>query len=85
MLTIEYKQDCKAVVGAYVEATTGTEITNDNAERRQSCIYLGPAGICQGLRKCFDIEIGAVVVRGVFGVLPHPDAIKKNENLGQTQ
>ena len=33
-LTIDYKRDCKAVVGAYVEASTDVEITNDNAERQ---------------------------------------------------
>ena len=37
-LTIDYKRDCKAVVGAYMEASPDAEITNDNAERRQSCI-----------------------------------------------
>ena len=45
--TINYKRDCKAVVGVYVEASTDAEITNDNSECRQSCIYLGPAGNCQ--------------------------------------
>ena len=76
-LTIDYKRDCKAVVGAYVEASTDAEITNDNAERRQSCIYLGPTGNCQVSRKCFVIETGAVVVRRIFDVLPYPDAILK--------
>ena len=33
-LTIHYKRDCKAVVGACVEASTDAEITNDNSERR---------------------------------------------------
>ena len=32
-LTIDYKRDCKSVVGAYMEVSTGAEITNDNAER----------------------------------------------------
>ena len=76
-LTIDYKRDCKAVVGAYVEASTDAEITNDNSERRQSCIYLGPAGNRQGSSKCFVIETGAVVVRRIFDVLPYPDAILK--------
>ena len=68
-LTIDYKRDCKAVVGAYVEASTDSEITNDNAERRQHCIYLGPEGNGQGSIKCFVIETDAVVVRRVFEVL----------------
>ena len=83
-LTIDYKRDCKAVAGAYVEASTDAEITNDNSERRKSCIYLGPAGNRQGSSKCFVIETGAVVVRRIFDILPYPDAIlKKVENWGK--
>jgi hypothetical protein len=71
-LTVDYKYDCKAVVGAYVEAGTNAEITNKNVERRQSCIYLGPSGNRQG---------GAVVVRRIFDILSYPEAIlKKVEN-----
>ena len=68
-LTIYYKRDCKVVVGAYVEASTDAGITNDNVERRQHCIYLGPEGNGQGSMKCFVIETDAVVVRRVFEVL----------------
>ena len=74
-LTVDYKRDCKAVVGAYMEASIDAEITNDNVERQQSCIYLGPSGNRQGSIKCFVIETGAVVVWRVFDVLPYPDAI----------
>ena len=59
-------------------------ITNDNVERRQSCVYLGPAGNRQGLSKCFVIETGAVVVRRAFDVLPYLGAVlKKFENWGK--
>ena len=76
-LTISYKRDCKAGAGAYAEASTGAEITNDNAERRKSCIYSGPAGICRGSSNCFVIETGAAGVRRVFDALPYPYAILK--------
>ena len=33
-----YKQECKAVVAAYVEASIDAKVTNKNEERRQSCI-----------------------------------------------
>ena len=61
-LTVDYKQDCKAVVGAYIEVSIDAKITNDNVERRQSYVYLGPSGNHQGSIKCFVIETGAVVV-----------------------
>ena len=40
-LIVDYKWDCKAVVGAYVEPSIDDEITNDNLKRQQSRIYLG--------------------------------------------
>ena len=33
-LTIDYKRNCKAIVGAYVEASIDAEVTNKNVERR---------------------------------------------------
>ena len=73
-LTVDYKRDCKAVVGAYVEASIDAEITNENVERRQSCIYLGPSSNRQGSIKCFVIDTGAVVVRRIltFYHIPTP-------------
>ena len=41
-LTVDYKCDCEAVVGVYVEASIDANITNKNVERQQSCVYLGP-------------------------------------------
>ena len=32
-LTVDYKRDCKAVVGAYVEASIDADVTNENVER----------------------------------------------------
>ena len=74
-LTVDYKQDCKAVVGTYIEASIDAETTNDSVERGQSCIYLGPSGNRQGSIKYFSIEKDTVVVQRVFDVLPYPDAI----------
>ena len=75
--TIDYKRECKAAVDAYIEASSDAKITNDNVERKQSCIHLGPSGHRQGSVKCFVIETGAVVVQRVFDTLPYPDAILK--------
>jgi hypothetical protein len=61
-LTVDYKGDWKATVGAYVEASIDANITNENMERRQSCIYLGPSGNRQRSIKCFVADTGAVIV-----------------------
>ena len=76
-LTVDYKYDCKVVVGEYMEASIDAEITNKNVERRQSCIYLGPPGNRQGLIKCVVIDTRVVIVRRNFDVLPYPEAILK--------
>ena len=65
-LTVDYKRACKAVVGTYPKASIDAKITNNNVERRQNCIYLGPSGNRQGSVKCFLFETGAVVVRQVL-------------------
>ena len=69
-LTIDYKQDCKAVVGAYMEASIDPDITNKKLEHRENCIYLGPSGNIQGSIECFIIDTEAVVVRKIFNILP---------------
>ena len=80
-LTVDYKRDCKALVGEYMEASIDVEFTNKNVERRQSCIYLGPSGNRQGSIKCFVIDTGVVMAGHIFDVLPYPKAIlKKVEN-----
>ena len=47
-LIIDYKCDCTQVVGIYVDASIDDIITNDNMERQNSCVYLGPSGKRQG-------------------------------------
>jgi hypothetical protein len=39
--TVDYKCDCKAAVGACIEASIDAKTTNNNVERQQSGIYLG--------------------------------------------
>ena len=81
-LTVEYKRNCEAAAGAYVEASIDVDTTNDNVERRQSCVYLGRIRNHQGSIKCFITDTSAVVVRWIFEVLPYPDALlKKIETL----
>ena len=81
-LTLDYKRDCKAVVGAYIKASIDVNITNKNAERRQSCVYLGPSGSRQGYIKCFVIDTGAVVVRRISEFLSYPDALLEKLKIG---
>ena len=83
-LTVDYIKNCKAVVGAYTEASIDANIINNTVERRQSCIYLGPSGNRQGSVKCFIIGTRALVVRQMFDNLPYPDALlKKVEKWGK--
>ena len=72
---LSYQKDCRADVGAYVEANTDEIVTNGNNPRTQSCIALGPSGNQQGLLKCLVIETGAVVTRRTFTQLPWTDRL----------
>jgi len=53
----------KVLFGAYVEASTDADLTNDMKSRTHPCIGLGPSGNMQGSLKCFDIQTGKVVTR----------------------
>ena len=77
--TVNYKRDCRAFIGGYVEASTDTIVTNDNMPRTHICIALGPSGNLQGPVKCFYLETGKVVVRRTINHIPWPEKmIKKN-------
>jgi hypothetical protein len=41
---IDFRKDCKALFGSYVEASTDAIVTNDMKSRTHSCIALGPSG-----------------------------------------
>ena len=79
-LTVDYIKNCKAVVGAYTEASIDANIINNTVERRQSCIYLGPSGNRQGSIKFSVIDTGTVIVRQIIDILPYLDGIEKSGN-----
>ena len=64
-LTVNFTKHCKVDVGAYVEASTDAIITNGNNDRTHAVIALGPSRNRQGSIKCFDLDTGRVVVRGI--------------------
>ena len=70
---VDYNLDCRATLGAYVQATTDKIVTNDNTPCTHGCIVLGPSGNRQGSLKCFDLETGKVVTRRVIKQIPWPD------------
>ena len=75
-LTIDYKLDCKSVVGAYIEASIDTDITINDVERRQSCIYLRLPRNRQGSVNFFlVIDTGTVIIRQYFDVFPYPGVL----------
>ena len=51
-------------IGANIEASTDTIITNGNNYRTYACIALGPYGNRQGSINCSELDTGRVVVRG---------------------
>ena len=76
-LTVDYKRDYNVVVGTYTEDSIGANITNNNVEHQQSCVYLEPSENRQGFIKHFIIDTGAVIVRHIFDVFPYSDALLK--------
>ena len=57
---VDYNLDCRATLGAYVQATTDEIVTNDNTPRTHGCIALGSSGNRQGSLKCFDLSAPSV-------------------------
>ena len=76
--TVNYKKDCRACMGGYVEASTYTIFTNDNTPCTHSCISLGLSGDRQGSVKCFDLETGKFVVRRTINQIPWPERMIEN-------
>ena len=59
-LIVEYKQDCKAVIDAYVEVESSIDedFINGSVKRRQNYVYLHQLRNRQGSIKCFGVDIG---------------------------
>ena len=78
---VDFKKDARVLFGAYIEASTGAIVTNDQTPRTHGCIALGPSGNLQGSVKCFDIKTGKVMIRRTFDTLPMPDRVLKLVNI----
>ena len=72
---VDYNKDCRADLGAFIQASTDKVVTNDNTPRTHGCIALGPLGNRQGSLKCFDLETGKLVVRRISKQIPWPDRV----------
>ena len=46
---LDFKKDCRAPFGAYIEASVDADVTNDMSPRKKGSLLLGPAGNLQGL------------------------------------
>ena len=79
-MNVNYKRDCKAAPGEYVEAEVDREVTNTNEPRTHSCLCLGPSGNRQGSYKCLDIDTNKLVVRRILHVIPMPDDVMRKVN-----
>ena len=65
---LDCTKHCKVELGAYVEASTDRETTNDMVSRKHECIVLGPSTNLQGSLTYFDINTGKVVKRHTITV-----------------
>ena len=74
---VDYSKDCRADLGAYIQASTDKFVTNNDTPRTHGCIALGPSGNMQGSLKCFDIETGKFFVRMISKQIPWPDRVLK--------
>ena len=79
-LTIHFTKHCTVDVGAYVEASTNTIITNGNNDRTHACTALGPSGNRQGSINCFDLDTGRFVVRRTVRQMIWPERLIRKEN-----
>ena len=77
---MDFKKDCRAPFGAYIEVSVDAVVTNDMSARTNGSLSLGPAGNLQGSLKCFDLSMGRVAVRRSFKVLPMPNHVVKLAN-----
>ena len=59
---LDMKKDCRALFGAYVEASKDAVTTNTMDKRTHSCITLGPSRNLQGSVKCFDLLTGKLII-----------------------
>ena len=74
---MNYNKDCRADLGAYIQASTDKVVTNDNTPRTHGNIALGPSRNRQGLLKCFDLETGKLVFHKISKQIPLPDRMFK--------
>ena len=78
--TINYLRDCRATVGAYIEASMDAIIMNGQDNQTHSCIDLGASGNRQGSIKCFGLDTGKVVIRRTFSTMEWPDRLIRKAN-----
>ena len=78
---LDFRKDCRADVGAYVEASHDHIVTNTNIYRTDICIALGPPGNRQGLVKCLKLDNRKVVVQRTVRQMPWPDNLLKKVNV----
>ena len=78
--SVDYKKDCRAEFGSYVEVSTYAMVTNYQTLQTHRCVALGYFGNIQESLKCFDLKSGKVVMRRVFKVIPMPDRVVKLVN-----
>ena len=80
-----YLRDCRATVGAYIEAGRDATVTNGQDNRTHTCIALGAFGNRQGSIKCFYLDTGKVVIRRTFRTMSWPNRLIKKDNAWENK
>ena len=77
------KTDCRAMFGAYAEASTYAIVTDDMTPMTHGCLSLGTSSNMQRLLMCLDLKIVRIVTCRTIEVVPMPDKLLMIANLCQ--
>ena len=76
-LSLSLPKECKAPIGARVEASNDKLITNVNLHRTDACVALSATANRQGGVRCFNLKTGKVAERRAVSVLPYSRSMLK--------
>ena len=82
---VDYKRDCRAAFGDYVQAHEDNAVTNNMQERTVGAIVLGPTGNVQGTYELLNLSTWKVIKRNSWTALPMPQYVIDVINMKASQ
>jgi len=82
---VDYKRDCRAAFGDYVQAHEDNAVTNNMQERTVGAIVLGPTGNVQGTYELLNLSTWKVIKRNSWTALPMPQYVIDVMNMKASQ